>query len=66
MRPALFEGGEKMQLTYNIANTLRAIGTKLVVWITRKFGMSGFSRVISLCGCAALPASRWAPSRCRA
>ena len=39
-QPAL-EGGEKMQLTYNIANTLRAIGTKLSSRITRKYGMFG-------------------------
>ncbi|NQU69762.1 MAG: glutamate synthase large subunit, partial [Rhodospirillales bacterium] len=38
--PAL-EGGEKMQLAYNIRNTQRAIGTKLSSMITRKFGMSG-------------------------
>ena len=39
-RPAL-EGGEKMQLAYNIQNTHRAIGTKLSSMITRRFGMSG-------------------------
>src|SRR6266568_2464466 len=38
---ALFEVGEKMQLTYNIRNTHRAIGTRLSSMITRKFGMSG-------------------------
>ena len=38
--PAL-EGGEKMQLAYNIRNTQRAIGTKLSSMITRKFGMAG-------------------------
>ena len=32
-RPAL-EGGEKMQLTYNIRNTHRAIGTRLSAEIT--------------------------------
>ncbi|MEQ9189802.1 MAG: glutamate synthase large subunit [Alphaproteobacteria bacterium] len=35
------EGGEKMQLTYNIRNTQRAIGTKLSSRITRRFGMRG-------------------------
>jgi glutamate synthase (NADPH) large chain len=39
-KPAL-EGGERMQLTYNIANTQRAIGTKLSSMITRRYGMDG-------------------------
>ena len=38
--PAL-EGGEKMQLAYNIQNTQRAIGTRLSSMITRRFGMTG-------------------------
>ena len=38
---ALFEHGEKMQLTYTIRNTHRAIGTKISSKITRRFGMSG-------------------------
>jgi glutamate synthase (NADPH/NADH) large chain len=38
--PAL-EGGEKMQLAYNIQNTQRAIGTRLSSMITRRFGMNG-------------------------
>ena len=38
--PAL-EGGEKMQLAYNIQNTQRAIGTKMSSMITRRFGMNG-------------------------
>ncbi|MEX2409472.1 MAG: glutamate synthase-related protein, partial [Rhodovibrionaceae bacterium] len=37
----LFLHGEKMQLTYNIQNTQRAIGAKLSSKITRKFGMHG-------------------------
>jgi len=37
----LFEDGEKMQLTYNVRNTYRAIGTRLSAMITRKFGMTG-------------------------
>ena len=36
-----FEGGEKMQLAYNIRNTMRAIGTRLSSQITRRFGMTG-------------------------
>src|SRR3546814_20114487 len=31
----------KMQFTYNIANTQRAIGTKLSSKLVRKYGMSG-------------------------
>ncbi len=38
---ALFERGEKMQLTYTIRNTHRAIGTKISSRITRRFGMRG-------------------------
>ncbi|MPY72791.1 MAG: glutamate synthase large subunit [Alphaproteobacteria bacterium] len=37
----LFGHGEKMQLQYNVQNTLRAIGTKLSSRITRQFGMTG-------------------------
>ncbi|MEE8515179.1 MAG: glutamate synthase large subunit, partial [Alphaproteobacteria bacterium] len=39
-KPAL-EGGERMQLAYNVRNTQRAIGTKLSSMITRRFGMDG-------------------------
>ncbi len=42
-RPAL-EGGEKMQLQYNVRNTQRAIGTKISSLITRKFGMHGLQQ----------------------
>ncbi len=38
---ALFEDGEKMQLTYNIRNTSRAVGTRISSHIVRKFGMTG-------------------------
>ncbi|MCG8543676.1 MAG: glutamate synthase large subunit, partial [Alphaproteobacteria bacterium] len=38
---SLFEDGEKMQLQYNVQNTMRAIGTKLSSKITRQFGMDG-------------------------
>jgi glutamate synthase (NADPH) large chain len=37
----LLERGEKMQLTYTVRNTMRAIGTRLSSCITRKYGMSG-------------------------
>ena len=39
-RPAL-EGGEKIQLQYNVRNVQRAIGTRLSSLITRRFGMHG-------------------------
>ncbi len=39
-RTALESGG-KMQLTYNIENTARAIGTRLSSHIVRRFGMTG-------------------------
>jgi glutamate synthase (NADPH) large chain len=38
---ALFEVGEKMQLTYSVRNTHRAVGTRLSAMITRRFGMAG-------------------------
>ncbi len=38
---ALFEVGEKMQLTYSVRNTHRAVGTRLSSMITRRFGMKG-------------------------
>ncbi len=37
---AVFSKGEKMQLTYSVQNTLRAIGTRFSSEITRTFGMS--------------------------
>ncbi|HZB93957.1 MAG TPA: glutamate synthase large subunit [Stellaceae bacterium] len=37
----LFELGEKMQLTYSVRNTHRAVGTRLSSLITRRFGMTG-------------------------
>jgi glutamate synthase (NADPH/NADH) large chain len=39
-RPAL-EEGEKMQLTYQVRNTHRAVGTKLSHMITKRYGMKG-------------------------
>jgi len=33
--------GEKMQLTYNVRNTMRSIGTRLSSRIVRKWGMTG-------------------------
>ncbi|TNE63465.1 MAG: glutamate synthase large subunit [Alphaproteobacteria bacterium] len=38
---AVFSKGEKMQLTYSVQNTLRAIGTRFSSEITRTFGMFG-------------------------
>ncbi|KQS03319.1 glutamate synthase [Sphingomonas sp. Leaf357] len=37
---AVFSRGEKMQLTYSVRNTHRAVGTRLSSEITSKFGMS--------------------------
>ena len=37
----LFSRGEKMQLTYTVRNTHRAVGTRLSGEITRRFGMAG-------------------------
>ncbi len=41
-RPML-EEGEKMQLTYNVRNVQRAIGTKLSHMIVTKYGMTGLA-----------------------
>ncbi|MFQ5534523.1 MAG: glutamate synthase large subunit [Sphingomonadales bacterium] len=38
---AVFSRGEKMQLTYTIRNTQRAIGTRLSSYIVRRYGMDG-------------------------
>jgi glutamate synthase (NADPH/NADH) large chain len=38
---AVFERGEKMQLTYSVRNTHRAIGTRFSSHLVRKFGMRG-------------------------
>jgi glutamate synthase (NADPH) large chain len=38
---ALFDVGEKMQLTYNVRNTHRAVGTRLSAMVTKRFGMVG-------------------------
>jgi glutamate synthase (NADPH) large chain len=45
LRDALpvFERREKMQLTYNVRNTHRAVGTRLSSEITRLYGMKGLS-----------------------
>ncbi|WP_431469333.1 glutamate synthase large subunit [Sphingosinithalassobacter sp. LHW66-3] len=37
---AVFSRGERMQLTYSVRNTHRAVGTRLSSEITRRFGMS--------------------------
>ena len=38
---AVFSRGEKMQLTYSVQNTHRAVGTRFSSHIVRKFGMTG-------------------------
>ena len=40
---AVFSRGEKMQLTYSVRNTHRAVGTRLSSEITRTFGMSALA-----------------------
>ncbi|MBC2778651.1 glutamate synthase large subunit [Parasphingopyxis marina] len=40
---AVFDRGEKMQLTYTVRNTHRAVGTRLSSEITRTFGMSSLA-----------------------
>jgi glutamate synthase (NADPH) large chain len=40
---AVFERGEKMQLTYTVRNTHRAVGTRFSARITEKFGMSSLA-----------------------
>ncbi|OJY68118.1 MAG: glutamate synthase subunit alpha [Sphingobium sp. 66-54] len=37
---AVFERGEKMQLTYTVRNTHRAVGTRFSAMVTQKFGMA--------------------------
>ncbi|EMD81847.1 glutamate synthase large subunit [Pacificimonas flava] len=37
----VFERGEKMQLTYSVRNTHRAVGTRLSHHIVKRFGMGG-------------------------
>ena len=39
----VFARGEKMQLTYAVRNTHRAVGTRLSSEVTRKFGMSSLN-----------------------
>jgi len=39
----LFTRGEKMQLTYTVRNTHRAVGTRLSSEITQRFGMAGLA-----------------------
>ena len=40
----VFERREKMQLTYNVRNTHRAVGTRLSSEITRLYGMKGLNQ----------------------
>ena len=39
----LFDPGERMQLTYNVRNTHRAVGTRLSAEVTARFGMNGLA-----------------------
>ncbi len=59
----LFEAGEKMQLTYNVRNTDRAVGTKTSSTITRQFGMTGLKPghlTVRLRGSAGQSLGAWA------
>lgn len=59
----LFEAGEKMQLTYNVQNTDRAVGTKTSSRITRQFGMTGLKPghlTVRLRGSAGQSLGAWA------
>jgi glutamate synthase (NADPH/NADH) large chain len=38
--PAFFQSGEKMQLAYNVRNTMRSIGARVSSRIVRKWGMT--------------------------
>jgi len=40
---AVFERGERMQLTYNVRNTHRAVGTRLSAEIVQRFGMAALA-----------------------
>ncbi len=39
----LFDRGERMQLTYNVRNTHRAVGTRLSAEVTSRFGMKSLA-----------------------
>ncbi len=39
----VFDRGEKMQLTYSVRNTMRAIGTRFSSEVTRRYGMFGLA-----------------------
>jgi glutamate synthase (NADPH/NADH) large chain len=61
-RPAL-EEGEKMQLTYSVRNTHRAVGTKLSHMITKRYGMTGLQPghiTVRLRGSAGQSLGAWA------
>ena len=45
------ENGAKMQLSYNVENTQRAIGTRLSSHIVRRFGMTGLREGHFPCVC---------------
>jgi glutamate synthase (NADPH) large chain len=40
---AVFDRGERMQLTYNVRNTHRAVGTRLSAEVVQRFGMSALA-----------------------
>ncbi len=62
VKPALDEG-EKMQLTYTVRNTHRAVGTKLSHMITKRYGMFGLQPghiTVRLRGSAGQSLGAWA------
>ena len=59
----LLEEGEKMQLTYNVRNVHRAVGTRLSAHITRRYGMAGLQPghlTVRLRGSAGQSLGAWA------
>ena len=59
----LLEEGEKMQLTYNVRNVHRAVGTRISAHITRRYGMTGLQPghlTVRLRGSAGQSLGAWA------
>jgi hypothetical protein len=62
----LFERGEKMQLTYTVRNTHRAVGTRLRRDHPPLRHDGASPRAMSTSGCAVRPGNRLAHLPCRA
>ncbi len=63
---AFLARGEKMQLTYTVANTARAIGSRISSHIVRKYGMAGLPPGHLTVELKGSRARAWAPSPSRA